>query len=1024
MFGLTGCTESVTWNPSPIRTEKVESIPPRSTLRFGFETEGQPILIEVLGVDVNARSRVVDGSDAVLSEIEPAFLRSAPVYHVVEGDLAGSLRLDIKAIQSTKQAALTINWYHLPNASQRDRELTDAWRKLAHGLQVVQGEKHEDWSQNMLALQRAAESFDRFGLTEQVLWARYFHAYFDYYPLYRYSESQATVQAVIEEANRRDLRALEMLGHQLAGQVLVEREAGIDEAQARRDYEAAQEHFAKSLRIASETGNGFETIWSINNMGIASKYQDNPRKALDEYGEALDLAIDLADPYLVNLIGGNMAVAQESLGEIREAIRTLERIEHELSINDQPAELEHILSLLGGYYLKLYEFPAALEKITRALELSEQMGIAESRGRNHLLLGQIYRELGQVEKAQLNIELAIPQLVASRNGRGLKRAYALAADLHRRQENYADMQTARNRQEQYLANDADRALWTWSSALDALARGDAEGALPLFEISADQLASTSMHYIGELAMLHACVLKAASDDAGICSSQSIEPTTLRLRTHQASRFQLESRFMWARLLAMEGKTDSARETMDQLIEDIRYFRRALPGVLGAWYWDSRTSLFDFYLELTIATASNDEEQAFRSLEALSKLRNPGLETRPKAHGTDDNTLSTSRSNRLRDLIARRERADSPAELEQTQREIDLLLFEVRLPPAQSDSEKGLVELRGALKAIPDNWSLLTFHLAEDRALAWAGNSHGLRLHELGRGDQLQNLIHAALQEIRTVNSTRSEGLLAEIGERLIEPISAHLRTNILYFGAGALSDFPIEALIVDGDYLIQQHLVMNALSLTSLGRLTVLSRNVPLRPRTMFLAGDPDLELADKQALTGSARELRTVETSFPEAKCDTFTGRQLDRSAFQHPAFKTAELVHIASHASIDMSYPELSRIELTRGFLTPADLSLRRIVAQLVVLSACETAGLSRFEYDTQLGFVTELLNAGALNVLATLWPVSDREADKFIARLYENLANGGSVQEALRSAKLATIKTEFATVRQWGSFQLYAE
>jgi CHAT domain-containing protein len=192
----------------------------------------------------------------------------------------------------------------------------------------------------------------------------------------------------------------------------------------------------------------------------------------------------------------------------------------------------------------------------------------------------------------------------------------------------------------------------------------------------------------------------------------------------------------------------------------------------------------------------------------------------------------------------------------------------------------------------------------------------------------------------------------------------------------------------------------------------------------MFLAGDPDLELADKQALTGSARELRTVETSFPEAKCDTFTGRQLDRSAFQHPAFKTAELVHIASHASIDMSYPELSRIELTRGFLTPADLSLRRIVAQLVVLSACETAGLSRFEYDTQLGFVTELLNAGALNVLATLWPVSDREADKFIARLYENLANGGSVQEALRSAKLATIKTEFATVRQWGSFQLYAE
>lgn len=1023
LLQLAGCTESTPWPPTPIRTEIIESPPSNSTVTFEFTAGAQPLLIEVLGADANIHSRVADVTGTVLSEIELAFLRSTPVHHVVEAEPNRALRLEIQSKQTTNQAVLTVNWYPLAGESGNEQKLTEAWRQLTRGLQFVHGENPADWQPNLLALQRAVKSFARLGLTEQQLWARYFNAYFNYYPLYRYSESLAGVEKVVEEARRGELRRLEMLGHQLAGQILVEREAGIDEAQARRDYQAAQDHFAVALRLAKAAGNGFETIWSINNMGIASKYQDKPRKALEEYGQALDLAIDLGDTYLVNLIGGNTAVAQESLGEIRQAIDTLERIERELSVDEEPAELEHIWSLQGGFFLKLYDFPSALDRISKALTLAEQLDIAESLGRNQLLLGQIYRELGQVEKSQMNVELAIPNLEASRNGRGLKRAYALAADLHRQQGNFADMQNARDQQEEFLANDADRALWRWSSALDALARGNSESALPLFEKSADEFASTSLIHIGALATLHVCVLKHAAGDPQGCSSVSMETTTRTLRTHQASTFQLEGRYLWARLLAMEGETDAAHAEMDQLIGDIAYFRQALPGVLGAWYWDARTTLFDFYLELTIATSQDDEDRAFASLEALSRLRNLGLRIGLRAADSQTTPPSIARSNQLRELIARRERADSSVELAQAQREIDLVLLQDRQPDTASHQDSEPLHLRGALETLPDEWSLLTFHLTDDRTLAWIGNNETLRLHELSRGDELRSLLQTARQEIRTVNSDRTDWLLAELGERLIAPLSPYLQPNILFFGAGALSDFPLEALVVDGEFLIERHLVQNALSLTGLGRSSA-ELDSPLRPRSIFLAGDPLLGGADAQALAGSARELQLVEASFPGAENRAFAGRLLDRSALEDSAFSTSDLVHIASHASIDMTYPELSRIELSNGYLTPQDLSGRHLSAKLVVLSACGTAGLSRFEYDSQLGFVSEFLNAGAANVMATLWPIPDKETGNIIDWLYQNLADERNVGESLRFAKLAMIDSETSSVDRWVAFQLYIE
>ena len=67
---------------------------------------------------------------------------------------------------------------------------------------------------------------------------------------------------------------------------------------------------------------------------------------------------------------------------------------------------------------------------------------------------------------------------------------------------------------------------------------------------------------------------------------------------------------------------------------------------------------------------------------------------------------------------------------------------------------------------------------------------------------------------------------------------------------------------------------------------------------------------------------------------------------------------------------------------------------------------------------GLTAPLLQAGARSVVATAWQVSDRSAAKFIDRFYRELAAGKAVVEALRQARLHSIRAG-EPPRVWAAF-----
>ncbi len=138
--------------------------------------------------------------------------------------------------------------------------------------------------------------------------------------------------------------------------------------------------------------------------------------------------------------------------------------------------------------------------------------------------------------------------------------------------------------------------------------------------------------------------------------------------------------------------------------------------------------------------------------------------------------------------------------------------------------------------------------------------------------------------------------------------------------------------------------------------------------------------------------------------------------------------VIHLATHALVDES--SLARTSLALapgagedGFLTPGDLSALKLRADLVVLSACRTAGGVMVTGEGLQGLTSPLLEAGARSVVATQWRINDRSTVRLVHDLYDGLSRGLPVADALREAKLAAVRRG-AVPSEWAGFTVVGD
>ena len=113
--------------------------------------------------------------------------------------------------------------------------------------------------------------------------------------------------------------------------------------------------------------------------------------------------------------------------------------------------------------------------------------------------------------------------------------------------------------------------------------------------------------------------------------------------------------------------------------------------------------------------------------------------------------------------------------------------------------------------------------------------------------------------------------------------------------------------------------------------------------------------------------------------------------------------VLHLATHGVFRQDNPLFSALRLANNWLTLADVErLALPQAPLVTLSACET-GLGDLRRGDIFGLSQAFLQAGAISLVVSLWPVPDEATRQLMIHFYRNLVAGKSKAAALRSAQL---------------------
>ncbi|HSV70565.1 MAG TPA: CHAT domain-containing protein, partial [Methylibium sp.] len=319
---------------------------------------------------------------------------------------------------------------------------------------------------------------------------------------------------------------------------------------------------------------------------------------------------------------------------------------------------------------------------------------------------------------------------------------------------------------------------------------------------------------------------------------------------------------------------------------------------------------------------------------------------------------------------------------------------------------GELDAAALVAALPPRTALVSWFLLDQRWLACVAGADGLRLVDgdaaglAGELTQLRFQIDAlrfgearlAGQLPRLVERARLR--LQAVHRRLLAPLAPLLAgcERLVLLPHGPLNGLPFAALHDGRDYLIDRH----DLSLAPSAAVWLeVARRAPRPMARALVAGHGE-------GLPQVAAEVAAVAAALGPGATLLCDGAAT-RAAVAAEAAE-ADLIHLACHGRFRADSPAFSSLALADGAWTLFDIEALRLRAELVCLSACETAQGELAPGDELVGLTRGFLLAGASNVVSTLWTVGDDSCARLMADLYARLGRGEAPAKALCAAQRA--------------------
>ena len=327
--------------------------------------------------------------------------------------------------------------------------------------------------------------------------------------------------------------------------------------------------------------------------------------------------------------------------------------------------------------------------------------------------------------------------------------------------------------------------------------------------------------------------------------------------------------------------------------------------------------------------------------------------------------------------------------------------------------------------------ILSYWLAPQRSSVWVIGSGRLSRFDLPPEKEIAGLVRKYTEIVTqggdplARNDADSSALYnAVLGavHKLIPPGS-----NVIVVPDGALHQLAFETLVVPGP---QPHYWIEDVAIAAAPSLRVLQGDdhQPARTPKLLLMGDPVLTGQEFPPLPNVKKEIAAVEEQFPAPSRTVFTGASAVPGEYAKASPANFTGIHFATHATANRESPLNSAIILSHqgeNFkLYARDVAGVPLTADWVTISACTSAGAKAYSGEGLMGFAWAFLQAGAKNVIASLWDVDDARSVDIMRRLYAAMAAGQSPARALRSAKLALLHSGSSGRLPyfWGPLQVF--
>ena len=220
-----------------------------------------------------------------------------------------------------------------------------------------------------------------------------------------------------------------------------------------------------------------------------------------------------------------------------------------------------------------------------------------------------------------------------------------------------------------------------------------------------------------------------------------------------------------------------------------------------------------------------------------------------------------------------------------------------------------------------------------------------------------------------------------------------------------------------GRYLLEDY-TLHYVPAGALLQFTSSRRTPDSRTGRLLLVADPTLPplspLEPKlPRLPGARTEVRAIAQLVPRPRVTSLESNVATESRVRADVSEKA-VIHFATHAIVHDEDPAGSYLVLARdrgdeqadGILTAQEIYRLKLNADLVVLSACRSAG-GRVTGDGIATFARAFIYAGTPSLVASLWDVADEPVNRLIPGFYRSWFAGASKARSLRAAQLRFLR-----------------